>query len=124
VRRLGAADAPPAWSDLCLGLMFMAAAPRGADVLDFEAEEHAILDATGGLTDLLAMTLVRAGVAAVLAYPLPHSRCSRTSTTNRSSASWFGGDSGSTERSRASSSCFARRSNAARCGVASVSPSA
>jgi hypothetical protein len=49
VRRLGPASDPPALTDHCLGLMFMAAAPRGVDVLDFEAEETAILDATGQL---------------------------------------------------------------------------
>ena len=49
VRRLGQASAQAAVSEHCLGLMFMAAAPRGVDVLDFEAEENAILDATGGL---------------------------------------------------------------------------
>jgi tetratricopeptide (TPR) repeat protein len=45
-RRIGAAGDPivPAHSDL--QLMFMVAAPEGPQVLDFEAEEAAILDAT------------------------------------------------------------------------------
>jgi hypothetical protein len=49
VRRLGRPQGPPALTDHCLGLMFMAAAPRGVAVLNFGAEENAILDATGTL---------------------------------------------------------------------------
>lgn len=49
VRRLGAAQETPAPSDLCLGLLFMAATPEGENRLDFEAEESAILDATSQL---------------------------------------------------------------------------
>lgn len=49
VRRLGKPAQPPKPDDLCLGLTFMAAAPRGAEELDYGAEENAILDATGTL---------------------------------------------------------------------------
>lgn len=55
VRRLGSAQETPAPTDLCLGLLFMAATPEGENRLDFEAEESAILDATSqlGLVDLV-----------------------------------------------------------------------
>ncbi|GEO83021.1 CHAT domain-containing protein [Pararhodospirillum oryzae] len=49
VRRLGSAASPPPPppDSPCLGLAFMAAAPRNVEpVLDYEAEETAILDAT------------------------------------------------------------------------------
>lgn len=51
VRRLGDPEAPaPPPVDLCLGITFMAASPRGIEPeLDFEAEELALRDATGGL---------------------------------------------------------------------------
>lgn len=49
IRRLGKATAPPPPSASRLGLVFMAAAPRGADNLDFEAEEASILSATRNL---------------------------------------------------------------------------
>lgn len=48
-RRLGKASAPAALDAYCLGLTFMADAQRGADELDYGAEENAILDATEGL---------------------------------------------------------------------------
>jgi tetratricopeptide (TPR) repeat protein len=47
VRRLGQAVAPPALDKLRLGLMFMAASPRGARELDYEREETAIMAAVG-----------------------------------------------------------------------------
>lgn len=47
VRRLGGRDEPVAPSTEQLTLIFMAAAPRGETVLDYEAEEAAILNATG-----------------------------------------------------------------------------
>ena len=47
VRRLGTRTPAPPLSDYRLGLAFMAASPRDASELDFEAEEHAILDAVG-----------------------------------------------------------------------------
>ena len=46
IRRLGKAAPPPGPSPTRLGLVFMAAAPRGADNLDYEAEEASILAAT------------------------------------------------------------------------------
>ncbi|MFN7950376.1 MAG: CHAT domain-containing protein [bacterium] len=49
VRRIGKASPPPAPSPNRLALVFMAAAPRGADNLSYEAEEATILDATKGL---------------------------------------------------------------------------
>lgn len=45
VRRLGTPRAAPATDEYCLGLAFMASAPRGQRELDFEAEEMAILGA-------------------------------------------------------------------------------
>ena len=72
-----AARSPTGPPDHCLGLMFMAAAPRGVAVLDFEAEENAILDATGtlgldlvveesGNPDRLAERLAEVGTMQVL----------------------------------------------------------
>lgn len=50
LRRLGLQRDPPPPDAFCLGLAFMAAAPRGPhDVLDYEGEENAILNATGTL---------------------------------------------------------------------------
>lgn len=49
VRRIGAAGAPFAPAHRDLHILFMAAAPQGESVLDFEGEEAAILDATHGL---------------------------------------------------------------------------
>jgi tetratricopeptide (TPR) repeat protein len=46
-RRLGRPTTPPALDRYRLGLVFMAAAPRGAHELDFEAEETAIMTAVG-----------------------------------------------------------------------------
>lgn len=46
IRRLGLAETPLRPTSYRLGLGFMAAAPRGLDELDFEAEEATILDAT------------------------------------------------------------------------------
>jgi hypothetical protein len=54
VRRVGKIEKPEKPDDLCLGLTFMAAAPRGVVELDYGAEENAILDAVGTLgLDLL-----------------------------------------------------------------------
>ena len=52
-RRLGKPAAPPDLEDYRLGVAFMAAAPRGAQPLDFEAEEAAIMVAAGRNLDLL-----------------------------------------------------------------------
>jgi len=52
-RRLGKPAAPPDLDDYRLGVAFMAAAPRGAQPLDFEAEEAAIMVAAGRDLDLL-----------------------------------------------------------------------
>ncbi len=52
-RRLGKPAAQPDLDDYRLGVAFMAAAPRGAQSLDFEAEEAAIMDAAGRDLDLL-----------------------------------------------------------------------
>ncbi|MBI1358089.1 MAG: CHAT domain-containing protein [Acidobacteria bacterium] len=49
VRRIGKAASPPAPSPNRLSVVFMAAAPRGADNLDYEAEEASILGATRSL---------------------------------------------------------------------------
>lgn len=49
VRRIGSAIAPPAPGGSRLGLVFMAAAPHGAENLDYEAEEASILTATHNL---------------------------------------------------------------------------
>jgi hypothetical protein len=49
LRRLGAAREPAPLSPYRLGLVFRAAFPRGANELRFEAEESAILAATGSL---------------------------------------------------------------------------
>ena len=50
LRRLGRAVEPAPPGDLCLGLAFMAAAPRNVlPVLDYEKEETAILEAAGSL---------------------------------------------------------------------------
>ncbi len=49
VRRVGKAAVPAQPSANRLGLVFMAAAPRGADNLDYEAEEASILNATRDL---------------------------------------------------------------------------
>jgi hypothetical protein len=55
LRRLGAPQPPAPPSPYRLSLVFMAAAPRGADNLDYEAEEAAILDATGDIEIDLAV---------------------------------------------------------------------
>ncbi|EFL50933.1 conserved hypothetical protein [Solidesulfovibrio fructosivorans JJ]] len=47
VRRVQRAQKPNLADNLRLGLVFMAASPRGADMLDYEAEEAAILQAVG-----------------------------------------------------------------------------
>jgi tetratricopeptide (TPR) repeat protein len=47
MRRLGRPETPPALDPYRLGLVFMAAAPRRAHELDFEAEETAIMTAVG-----------------------------------------------------------------------------
>ena len=52
-RRLGKPAVPPALDEYRLGVAFMAAAPRGAQALDFEAEEAAIMAAAGRELDLL-----------------------------------------------------------------------
>jgi CHAT domain len=52
-RRLGKPATPPDLDDYRLGVAFMAAAPRGAQALDFEAEEAAIMAAAGRDLDLL-----------------------------------------------------------------------
>jgi CHAT domain-containing protein len=49
IRRIGKAGAPAQPSETRLGLVFMAAAPRGADGLDYESEEASILTATRSL---------------------------------------------------------------------------
>ena len=49
LRRLGRIAKPDRPSDECLGLVFMAASPRGQKILDFEEEESAILGATTAL---------------------------------------------------------------------------
>ncbi|MCH8999441.1 MAG: CHAT domain-containing protein, partial [Proteobacteria bacterium] len=49
LRRLGRTTAPDEPDDSCLGVIFMAAVPRGAVGLDYGAEENAILDAAGTL---------------------------------------------------------------------------
>ncbi|HTW27994.1 MAG TPA: CHAT domain-containing protein, partial [Acetobacteraceae bacterium] len=51
-RRLGRPASAPALDDYRLGIAFMAAAPRGARELDFEAEEAAIMAAAGPDQDL------------------------------------------------------------------------
>ena len=64
-RRLGAPEDPqqPVHGDLCL--LFMAAAPQGETVLDFEAEESSILEATRSLHQLL-LTVEESGSLAGL----------------------------------------------------------
>ena len=52
-RRLGKPSTPPDLDDYRLGVAFMAAAPRGVQPLDFEAEEAAIMVAAGRDLDLL-----------------------------------------------------------------------
>ncbi len=47
VRRLGRQNAPPALDRHRLGVVFMAASPRGARELDYEREEAAIMAAVG-----------------------------------------------------------------------------
>ncbi len=70
VRRIGQAVSPPPPGKHRLGVVFMAAAPRGADNLDFEAEEASILQATrelgldlaveeSGTLNLLAASIAR-----------------------------------------------------------------
>jgi hypothetical protein len=77
VRRIGSAGILPRLRDLCLGIVFMAASPRGAAALYFEAEENGILDATrhfaidfeveeSGNPDRLAARLARADEMQVL----------------------------------------------------------
>ncbi|HME23578.1 MAG TPA: CHAT domain-containing protein [Acetobacteraceae bacterium] len=51
-RRLGKPNAPAPLDDYRLGVAFMAAAPRGQQELDFEAEEAAIMAAAGENLDL------------------------------------------------------------------------
>ena len=69
VRRIGEPVPPPPLPDHRLGVVFMAAAPRNADNLDYEGEEAAILNATGKLgLDLTVeesgtLELLSAGVA-------------------------------------------------------------
>jgi CHAT domain-containing protein len=53
VRRLGRQVAPSALDKHRLGLVFMAASPRGARELDYEAEETAIMEVVGNKLDLL-----------------------------------------------------------------------
>ena len=85
VRRLGNAVDPPAPSDYRLGMVFMAGAPRGVNELDFEAEETAILDATGSLG--LDLTVEESGNPELLAeamarlddVPVLHLSCHGTS---------------------------------------------
>ena len=50
IRRIGPVKTPPPAALHRLGLVFMAAAPRGADNLNFEAEEVAILTATENIS--------------------------------------------------------------------------
>ncbi|MHC4065101.1 MAG: CHAT domain-containing protein, partial [Planctomycetota bacterium] len=70
IRRIGTAQPPPAPAPHRLSLVFMAAAPRGADNLNYEAEEAAILTATkdvgldlvveeSGTLDLLSACVAR-----------------------------------------------------------------
>ncbi len=70
LRRIGKAQTPPTASPHRLGVVFMAAAPRGADNLNYEDEEAAILNATkdlgldliveeSGTLDLLAACVAR-----------------------------------------------------------------
>lgn len=70
IRRIGQAVAPLGPSPNRLGMVFMAAAPHGADNLDFEAEEVSILSCTkntqvdlyveeSGTLDLLAAAVAR-----------------------------------------------------------------
>lgn len=47
IRRIGRVEAPPKLDQHRLGLVFMAASPRGIQELDYEAEETAILEAVG-----------------------------------------------------------------------------
>ncbi|MBK8090927.1 MAG: CHAT domain-containing protein [Verrucomicrobiaceae bacterium] len=49
IRRIGKAQTPSPAAPHRLGVVFMAAAPHGADNLNYEDEETAILDATKGL---------------------------------------------------------------------------
>lgn len=64
-RRIGSPATPVAPRHADLQLMFMAAAPIGADELDFEAEEGAILQATLGLP--LHLVVEESGAAQPLA---------------------------------------------------------
>src|SRR5208283_3963963 len=70
IRRIGKAATPAPPSANRLGLVFMAAAPRGADSLNYEAEETSILKAThslrldlvveeGGTLELLSACVAR-----------------------------------------------------------------
>ena len=95
-RRLGKPAAPPDLDDYRLGVAFMAAAPRGAQALDFEAEEAAIMAAAGRDLDLLGRGERRpggagtplgqaeadaAGAASVLPWPQRVARGGRQSST-------------------------------------------
>jgi len=66
VRRLGRVSTPPPLDSHCLGLMFMAAAPRGANELDYGAEENAILNAAGDMLNL-ELVVEESGNAELLA---------------------------------------------------------
>ncbi len=65
VRRVGRATKPAEPSPYRLSVVFMAAAPRGAVPLSFEAEEDAVLRATGSLG--LDLTVEESGNLALLA---------------------------------------------------------
>ena len=69
----GTAREPPALDRYRLGVAFMAAAPRGQQELDFEAEEAAIMAAAGERVDLL---VEESGNAEEL--PVPGDDCAAT----------------------------------------------
>ena len=68
VRRLQSAQEPPAPDKNRLGLVFMAASPRGQNVLDYEAEEAAIIAAVG--EQHIDLVVEESGELAQLAYKL------------------------------------------------------
>jgi len=74
IRRIGKSLQPPAPSPYCLSLVFMAAAPRDAGNLNYEAEEAAILKATRDLTLSLDLIVEESGTLDLLSAAVSRER--------------------------------------------------
>ena len=74
IRRIGKSLQPPPPSPDCLSLVFMAAAPRDAGNLNYEAEEAAILKATRNLTLSLDLIVEESGTLDLLSAAVSRER--------------------------------------------------